>query len=150
MSTSLSCGRCGKAICINCVVQHPVGIRCPECGKPTVIPMWQISAGAYARGISAALALSIASLLLVVGIYWYIGDALGYYMSLGVIVGLGFLLGRAVKRATGGKRGRKLQWVAGTGSVVAGLGAGLVIGIGTLTLLAIVVATYLAVRTLEI
>jgi len=132
------------------VVQHPVGIRCPECGKPTVIPMWQISAGAYARGISAALALSIASLLLVVGIYWYIGDALGYYMRLGVIVGLGFLLGRAVKRATGGKRGRKLQWVAGTGSVVAGLGAGLVIGIGTLTLLAIVVATYLAVRTLEI
>ena len=87
------------------MVQHPVGIRCPECGKPTVIPMWQISAGAYARGISAALALSIASLLLVVGIYWYIGDALGYYMSLGVIVGLGFLLGRAVKRATGGSEG---------------------------------------------
>jgi hypothetical protein len=112
--------------------------------------MWQISAGAYARGVSAALALAIASLALVAGIYWYIGDALGYYMSLSVIVGLGFLLGRTVKRATGGKRGRKLQWVAGTGTAVAGLGAGFLIGIGTLTLLAIVVATYLAVRTLEI
>jgi hypothetical protein len=132
------------------VVYHPVGIRCPECGKPTVIPMWQISAGAYARAISTALLLSIASLILIVGIYWYIGDALGYYMSLSGIVGLGLLLGRTVHWSTGGKRGRKLQWVAGTTTVVVGLVAGFLIGIGTLTLLAIVVATFLAVRTLEI
>lgn len=112
--------------------------------------MWHISAGAYARAISAALSLSIASLVLIVGIYWYSGGPLGYYMSLSGIVGFGFLLGRTVQWATGGKRGRKLQWVAGTATAVSGLVAGLLIGIGTLTLLAIVVATFLAVRTLEI
>ena len=71
-------------------------------------------------------------------------------MSLSGIVGLGLLLGRTVHWSTGGKRGRKLQWVAGTTTVVVGLVAGFLIGIGTLTLLAIVVATFLAVRTLEI
>ena len=150
VETSLSCGRCGKAICINCVVQHPVGIRCPDCGKPTVIPMWEIGAGAYFRATSAALLLSIASLALIAWILWYIGGALGYYISVSVIVGLGFLVGRAVHWSTGGKRGRKLQWVAGTATVATGIIVAVITGINLSVLVATAVATFLAVRSLEI
>ncbi len=35
--TSLTCGRCGKPICVRCVVHADVGIRCRECApaRPT-------------------------------------------------------------------------------------------------------------------
>lgn len=150
IETSLSCGRCGKAICINCVVQHPVGIRCPDCGKPTVIPMWEIGTGSYIRAISVALLLSIATLALIVVTHWYLGGALGYYISVSGMVGLGFLLGRAAHWATGGKRGRKLQWVVGTATLATGLVVAAIIGVGMLMLLATALATFLAVRSLEI
>ena len=36
--TGLSCSRCGKPICPQCMVQAHVGIRCRECGKAAPMP----------------------------------------------------------------------------------------------------------------
>jgi len=36
VETGVSCSSCGRAICTDCMVFGPVGIRCPECsGQPT-------------------------------------------------------------------------------------------------------------------
>ncbi len=35
-ATNLSCGRCDKPICEDCVVIGPAGPRCPECAKSNV------------------------------------------------------------------------------------------------------------------
>ncbi|MFM9873258.1 MAG: zinc-ribbon domain-containing protein [Fimbriimonadaceae bacterium] len=32
-TTNLSCGRCDKPVCTNCVVIGPAGPRCPDCAK---------------------------------------------------------------------------------------------------------------------
>jgi len=39
VASNLRCGRCGDLICPQCMVQSPVGARCPECssiGQPTI------------------------------------------------------------------------------------------------------------------
>ena len=42
VETGLSCSRCDKHICTECMVQAPVGIRCKECGKATRMPTYDV------------------------------------------------------------------------------------------------------------
>ena len=53
--TGLHCTNCGKPMCVECMRQHPVGMRCKECSRQNVLPTYQISTSFYARGIAAAL-----------------------------------------------------------------------------------------------
>ncbi|MBP1707918.1 MAG: hypothetical protein H6Q39_1642 [Chloroflexi bacterium] len=62
--TGLSCGKCGDPICPKCLVQTPVGARCPACARVSRVPTYQISRVYYLRAIGAGLGLSIACGLL--------------------------------------------------------------------------------------
>ena len=41
VETNLRCGKCGKAICPKCLVQTPVGARCPDCARLYKLPTYR-------------------------------------------------------------------------------------------------------------
>ena len=148
--TALSCGHCNRPICVKCVVQHPVGIRCPECGRPTKIPQWDITPSYYARAIGAATAISIAGVLGLVFLRALLPGILGYYASLAALVGIGYLIGQGISRVVSGKRGRELQWVAGVTMGVTAFIAWPFIGFNFFALITVAAAVYIAVNQLRI
>ena len=51
--TNLRCGKCEKYICPECMVQTPVGFRCPDCGKARRVPTYDVTPLFLTRGICA-------------------------------------------------------------------------------------------------
>lgn len=148
--TALSCGHCNRPICVKCVVQHPVGIRCPECGRPTKIPQWDITPSYYARAIGAAAAISIAGVVVLVFLRTLPLGILGYYAALAALVGIGYLIGQGISRVVSGKRGRELQWVAGVAMGITAFVALPIIGFNFFALITVAAAVYIAVNQLRI
>ena len=148
--TALSCGHCNRPICVKCVVQHPVGIRCPECGRPTKIPQWDITPAYYARAIGAAAAISIAGVAVLRFLSALPLGILGYYAALAALVGTGYLVGQGISRVVGGKRGRELQWVAGVAMGITAFVALPFIGFNFFALITVAAAVYIAVNQLRI
>jgi hypothetical protein len=110
--TMLRCNRCGRPMCTECAVRHPVGLRCRECVNQTRSPIYQVSTGASARGLLAATLIStiVGGFVLVVGIpffFWFfIGGAIGRAIA------------EVVQRAVPRKRGAALQTSVGVGIVL--------------------------------
>ena len=148
--TALSCGHCNRPICVKCVVQHPVGLRCSECGRPTKIPQWDITPAYYARAIGVAAAISIAGVVGLVFLSALLPGFLGFYAALAALVGIGYLIGQGVNRVVSGKRGRGLQWVAGVAMGITAFIAWPFIGFNFFALITIAAAVYLAVNQLRI
>lgn len=153
--TLLKCGQCGRPICVRCMVQHPVGIRCPECAQPKPVAALEVSLLHYARAIVAAAAIAVAG---IIGMLVFhnpvaaLGPA-GYYLHWLALVGIGYVMGVGIGLAVGGKRGRGLQWVAGVAMVVVFLAATSVVGLTLDSLVsigAVVVAVYVAVMQLRL
>ena len=115
VETALSCSRCGKSVCTQCMVQANVGIRCKECGKAVRIPTFDVTPSYYARAAGAGLAGAVGG-----GILWGVFNVmfggipfLPFLIAMGIGYGVGELISLAVNR----KRGNGLAWIAG-GSVV--------------------------------
>lgn len=117
VETALACGRCGKPICPDCSVPGPVGIRCPDCASLRSSPLYQISAGRFALAAAAGLAAGTLA--------GFVLQAIGFFI-LFVAPLIGGLLGEVILRATGRKRGPRLEFLAGA-SVVVGSGLSLLI-----------------------
>ena len=115
--TRLTCGKCGDAICTRCMVQAPVGIRCPDCVTYEFNPVAQVKAPtmlrASAAGIGAGFGLGLAW-----GFLWPILPFGGFLLFL-VGAGVGYVVGQAVSAAANRSRARDLQWIAAGGTVVA-------------------------------
>ncbi len=109
--TMLRCNRCGRPMCTECAVRHPVGLRCRECVRQTRSPIYQVGSGTTGVALLAATAISTVIGLLVLlfgGVVWWffwipIGGALG-----GAISGV-------VQRVVPRKRGRPIQIATGAG-----------------------------------
>ena len=93
--TNLRCSRCDELICPDCMVQTPVGARCPTCARATRIPTYTVTPAYMARGIAAgvvsALALGVAfifvnNLLLLVPVLFP-------YLHVAVVAGVGYVVG---------------------------------------------------------
>ena len=123
VETGLSCSRCEKHVCTQCMVQAPVGIRCRECGAALRMPTYEVRPAYYSRAILVALAVAIGG-----GILWgifngiFVVPFLRSVIALGVGYGAGELISLSVNR----KRGAGLGWIAG-GSVVMAFLIGLLI-----------------------
>ena len=115
VETELTCGKCDKAICPRCLVQGPVGARCPECANIRRIPTYNMSAATFWRAGGAALGAGVA-----LGVAWWIFNPLSYFFY-GVIVGIavGYATGELVSLATNRKAGPPLQALAVAGVVLA-------------------------------
>ncbi len=110
VETSITCGRCGDAICPRCMVHAPVGVRCPDCGRSRPTPTFDVSPMFMARGIGAGLLVGIAGGVVVVLAVRFFHFP---YILAVLIVGLGYLVGETISLATNRKRGTRLKLAAG-------------------------------------
>ena len=115
VETNLRCGKCGKPICPKCMVQTPVGARCPECARLYKLPTYRVSTAYYLRAAGTALGMAI-----VCGVIWGIANQFlpFFFLNLLLGAGVGYVIGEVVGLAVNRKRGRGLAAVAGAGVVV--------------------------------
>lgn len=119
--TLLRCNRCGRPMCTECAVKHPVGLRCKECVRELRSPLYVVSPAGYA---GAALVALIAGTLAALVLAFLPG---GFLIALLVGAGVGTGIGEAVSVASGRKRGRGLQVVALGGMILGVVAAGMIL-----------------------
>lgn len=104
--TRLRCNRCGRPMCPECAVRHPVGLRCKECIKETRSPIYNVAVRDYLIAGVVGLALSTIAGLIVsaIGWFWF----LAFFIGPAIGAGIADLMGRVVR-----KRGRGLGILAG-------------------------------------
>ena len=105
--TYLSCGRCGKPICPECLVQTPVGGRCKKCANVRSDPVYNVSTPYLLRAVAAAVGLAVGG-----GIAWAVLRGIPF-VSFFAAIGVGIAIGEGISWATNRKRGRGLQIIAG-------------------------------------
>lgn len=109
--TRLRCNRCGRPMCTECAVRHPVGMRCKECVRETRSPIYDV------RVESLALALAVGTGISIVA--GFIVPMFGFWSIFIAPVAGGFVA-EAIERTVPRQRGRPMQAAAGA-SVVLGL-----------------------------
>lgn len=119
VETGLGCGRCGKFICPKCMVQTPVGARCPECARITKHPTFDVTPSYYLRAALAGLALGIVG-----GLIWGLLSLVTPFSGI-LAIGMGYLMGEAISVASNRKRGTGLAVIAGGSMALAVLANGL-------------------------
>jgi hypothetical protein len=117
VETALSCSRCETPICPKCMISAPVGYLCPTCasvGKDPLflIPLWRMGLAIFVGLVAGTLL----GLLL---------QQIGFYIIFAGTI-IGGLFGQLVLWTTGGKRGHRVEWIAG-GSIVIGAGISLLV-----------------------
>ncbi len=110
VETNLSCGKCGKPICPKCMVQTPVGARCPDCAKTAKLPTFRLSTRHYLIAGGTALGMAIAT-----GLVWGLLRGLLPYIYVNLILGggVGYAVGEVVSLAVNRKRGNWLALIGG-------------------------------------
>lgn len=108
--TLLSCGKCGRPICTECAIRHPVGLRCPQCAQLKKVPTYDVPASYYPRAFGAGLGTSVMSGVLFEIIRLFVPIL---FVSFFATLAAGAVIGEAIGRVTSQKRGRGLQIVAG-------------------------------------
>lgn len=108
--TNLFCGKCGDPICPKCLVQTPVGARCPACAGLSRVPTYQVSGKYYLRAVGAAIGLAIAC-----GVIWGLVRTYVPFFYLGWLIGpaAGFAIGEGITLSVNRKAGRKLALIGG-------------------------------------
>ncbi|MFC1954940.1 hypothetical protein ACFLWZ_00095 [Chloroflexota bacterium] len=148
IETNLKCGKCGKAICPKCLVQTPIGARCPDCAKLYKLPTYRVSGKYYLRAIGAMIGMAI-----VCGtIWWVIMRAVPFfYLSLFLAAGVGYAIGEVVSRSVNRKRSIGLAIVAGFGVIISYLVTIILSGgsFFALDLLALALGIFIAVTRLS-
>lgn len=118
VETGLSCSRCGKDMCTQCLVQAPVGIRCRECGKEVRTPTFDVQPSYYARAVAVGVVIAIGGGLLWILLVRTVFGRIPYLPSL-LAIAVGYAAGELISRSVNRKRGLGLSWIAGGSVVVA-------------------------------
>ncbi|MCH8191720.1 MAG: hypothetical protein IIC80_10265 [Chloroflexi bacterium] len=116
VETHLTCQKCGKAICFRCMVQTPVGYRCPECARVRANPLLVMSGPQTARAVGAALGVAFLG-----GIGWGVLKGIGIVFGLFSIIaalGIGYAIAEAIKAATNRKPVPSLAYLAAGAAVL--------------------------------
>ena len=147
VETGLTCGNCERPICVQCVVQHPVGIRCQECAQVRKLPQFNVSPFYYARAVGAGIGIVIMGslTLLILPMVLPFG---GLFILMG-FVGMGYLVGEGISYAVNRKLSRGLQYIAGGSVLLSALPLGGLILSSLYGLLALAAAIYVAVSRLR-
>ena len=151
VETNLKCGKCGKPICPRCMVQTPVGARCPDCAKLYKLPTYRVSTKYYLRATGTALGMAI-----VCGVIWGVVRGLlpFFFFNLLLGPGVGYAIGEVVSISVNRKRGKGLAAVAGIAVTISYLVSiflpwGLIFGFHILDLLALALGIFVAVTRLR-
>ena len=105
VETNLRCSKCGKPICPRCMVQTPVGARCPECARLHKLPTYSVSTTSYLKATGAGFGIAIAC-----GVAWGIIDWLVPFFSFNLLLApaAGYVIGEIISRSVNRKRGTGL------------------------------------------
>jgi hypothetical protein len=110
IETGLSCGKCEDPICPRCMVETPVGARCPACARLSRVPTYRVSGKYYLRAIGAALGLALA-----IGLAWgFIRAFLPFgFLNFFIAAAAGFGIGEGISLAINRKSGTGLAVIGG-------------------------------------
>ena len=107
--TRLSCGRCGRPLCPDCVRHGPVGIRCEECLRP---PKVEVTL-AEPEKVTTALGIAIAEAVVSIAIIAALGMKLEFHTPNLLISGIASgLVGWTIWRICGKSSNRRTAWWA--------------------------------------
>lgn len=143
--TNLRCGRCNELICPNCLVQSDVGSRCPDCARVRTPPMFHASGGELGKAAAAGFGTSIVVSFVAGFILNVVGVSFGGVVAVG---GAGWLIGEVVYRASGYKRSRALQMVAGLATLLSYLIITLFAPSGA-AIIGLIIGTYYAIQRVK-
>ena len=113
VETGLRCNRCQRYMCVRCAVPTPVGYRCRECVNQQQDAFFKATQRDYLLAAGVAFALSLPVSFIIPRIF-----------LLGVLLlslPAGALIGEAVWRVVGRRRGRYLRQVAVAGIILGAL-----------------------------
>jgi len=154
IETSLRCGRCDRPICVQCVVYHPVGIRCTECAKSRKLPTFDVSPFYYVKGLASAIGVGIGgvALLVLANIVLSLLGLMALYVHWGTLVGIAYIMGKVVSWAVNRKRSNGLQWMVGVAVAMVYLLASSILGVPVTVfgLLVLLFAVYVAIIRLRV
>jgi len=114
--TSLNCGKCNEVVCAQCLIHTPVGVRCAGCGQGRPSPTYDVSKKLLSLAAGISICLGVTG-----GIGLVVLKSLGFgspYFSILAFIGLGYVIAECVSTSTNRKRGRALQYIAASGSVL--------------------------------
>ncbi len=117
VETRLWCSQCRRAICTDCMVQVPVGIRCRECGRAQPLPTFDVRPTNYVLAMATAVGIIIGGVILWVLLDRVIAEA-GFWLGIMMPVAIGYVAGVLISRAVNLKRGRILTFIAGSTVVI--------------------------------
>ena len=124
VETRLGCSQCGTLICPQCLVQTPVGARCPDCARVRRLPTFEYGTVTLVRAVGAGVALAGATGFLW-GLVFFDLFRIPFLPWIAVI-GIGYVIGEGISASVNRKRGRYLQYIAGASVVLSYVVAGLV------------------------
>jgi hypothetical protein len=113
VETALACGRCGTPICPNCSVPGAVGTLCPNCASNRTGQMYQVRPERFALACVAGLIAGT-----IVGFLLQVLSGVFIYFLLFIGPMIGGVVGEIILRASGRKRGLKLEIVAGASVLI--------------------------------
>jgi len=157
VETNLRCGKCGKPICSKCLVQTPVGDRCPDCAKLYKLPTYRVSTRYYLRAVGTGLGMPVVCGIAWVVVGWFLAHSFHLNLNLLLAPGSGYAIGEVVSLSVNRKRGTGLAIVGGI-ALVASYLVGILVGIlfplwglsfGLLDLLALALGIFVAVTRLR-
>ncbi len=102
VETALRCSRCETPICPRCMIQTPIGARCPDCARLSKSPVYTLTPTTLVRAGVAALIGGVA-----MGLIWrliLLPFTVGLF-SIFIGAGLGYGFTRMMEFATRRKRG---------------------------------------------
>jgi hypothetical protein len=120
VETNVTCVTCAEPICPECMVDTPVGYKCPEDADPHLAPAIRPKQWLYA--IAAALGVGLVGGWALEAIV----ARFGFLYWIGAFF-FGALVGEATRRAAGGHRARSLAFVAAAGASLGVINGGLVV-----------------------
>lgn len=125
VETNLRCGKCGKPICPKCMVQTPVGARCPQCARLYKLPTYRVPLSYYLRAVGTALVMAAAT-----GVLWGVLRGVIPFFFFSILLGpaVGYAIAEVVGLAVNRKRGRGLAAVASLGVVLSYLVSFIIFG----------------------
>jgi len=110
VETSLRCGKCERPICPKCMVQTPVGARCPDCAKLYRRPTFRVGRGLMLGAIGVGAGTATAC-----GLAWGLIERVTPFFSFSLLLApaAGYAISELIGIAVNRKRGRALAAVDG-------------------------------------